>query len=309
MRHLTVLLLVISPLLLFSQDFTKNVGVIELQSIRHNYILDNKDNPTKQIDNKAKHPFEKAFYDKDGRVLRTIYYGDMHNENLQEVDYIHDYTYEGNIRTRTQFRFSKTNNAFYIKEILKTTFNKTGQKLTDSTFYINPDSASFFRLNLGHRSKTFIAYKYLTNPNQRQAIYGVGDSIIQEYDSFGRLKAEKQIWGGKLWWEWDSYFIENQRVGKFQTFYKRDDNYTRNTFDWFNNDSILVLSEIKYPEKPELNKKEVYTLFKNGLKKQTDYYEMNQDETNYILTSFIKHKIKTKVPLTKEVVKNMMNSD
>lgn len=272
----------------FGQNLKKKTGDIEIQLIGHFYKRNSDYELTKRKTNKSNRPSKKLFFDSNGNLLKKIKFGTNHNSSLKLIGNIEVFNYsKDNLISSLQYY----SDCFCEKQIepfssTKYTYNKKGQLIDESTYQVNTDSLTF--------KKTF---EYDENLNNTKSIFNPTYYYQREFDSLNRITSLKQIYDNNLRWEWNYNYLDNKRIGIFQTYYNDGKDYSKKEIKTYNEKWQLIESEEKYTSKLETGDKIKIYYSENGLIKKIEHYEFHSSNKEYELKSFTFIKVKSKIDL------------
>jgi len=270
----------------FGQNLKKKIGDIEIQLIGHFYKRNSDYELTKRKTNKSNRPSKKLFFDSNGNLLKKIIFGTNHNSSLKLIGNIEVFNYsKDNLISSLQYY----SDCYCEKQIepfssTKYTYNKKGQLIDESTYHVNTDSLTF---------KT--TFEYDENSNNTKSIFNPTYYYQREFDSLNRVTSLKQIYDNNLKWEWNYNYLDNKRIGIFQTHYNDGKDYSKKEIKTYNEKGQLIESEEKYTSKLETGDKIKIYYSENGLIKKIEYYEFHSSNKEYELKSFTFIKVKSEI--------------
>ena len=232
------------------------------------------------------------YFDSNGVLLKKIGFGKHHNTDLRLTDYIKVYEYNNNKLTQSIEYESDYQKNIYPHWKSKFIYNKKGQLINDSMFYYKTDS-------LFHQT----TYEYDLNSNKIKSIFNPTYYYQREFDSINRITSLKQIYDSKIRWEWNYIYLDNQRIGIFQTHYNDGKDYSKKEIQTFNEKGILIETEEKHISKSGLDQKVKIFYDKNGIISKIEQYETYGNE--YVFVSFTEIRIKSKLKINSKIVKKI----
>jgi len=289
MKQTLFIISIFLTLNLFGQNLTEKIGEIEVQLINHYFKTDLYNKPTKKKTNRKNRPKTKMYFDSNGVLLKKIGFGKHHNTDLRLTDYIKVYEYDNNKLTQSIEYESDYQKNIYPYWKSKFIYNKKGQLINDSMFYYKTDS-------LFHQT----TYEYDLNSNKTKSIFNPTYYYQREFDSINRITSLKQIYDSKIRWEWNFIYLDNQRIGIFQTHYNDGKDYSKKEIQTFNEKGLLIETEEKHISKSGLDKKVKISYDKDGIISKIEKYETYGNE--YVYVSFTEIKIKSKLEFNSKIV-------
>lgn len=272
----------------YGQNLKKKIGDIEIQLIEHSYKRNSDFELTKRKTNKANRPTLKLFFDSKGNLLKKIKFGTNHNSSLKVIGNIEVFNYlKGRLTSSLQYY----SDCYCEKQIepfssIKYIYNKKGLLIDESNYQVNTDSLTF---------KT--TFEYDENLNITKSIFDPTYYYEREFDSLNRITSLKQVYENNLRWEWKYNYLDNKRIGIFQTHYNDGKDYSKKEIKTYNEKGQLIESEEKYTSKLETGDKIKIYYSENGLIKKIEYYEFHCSNKEYELKSFTSIKVKSKIDL------------
>jgi hypothetical protein len=294
MKQTIFIISIFLTLNLFGQNLTDKVGKIEVKLITHHFKLNSDSELTKRKTNKRNRPHSIKYFDSTGLILKEVNFGKHHNSSLRLTDYIKVYTYsKGRLIKLLEYE-SDYEKIIYPNWKTKLTYDKKGNLIDDSTFYFENDSLF---------AKT--TFQYDINSNKIKTNFNSKLAKEREFDSMNRLTSLKQIYEGRLRWEWNYTYLENKRIGIFQTHYKKGNDYTKKEITTFNRYHITTEIDEKYISKSGLNEKTKYYYYNNGIIKRIEHFQSYNEQEGYKMISFMEIKIKTKLKIDSQMAEKI----
>lgn len=294
MKTMASILFALLSLNLFGQNLTDKVGEIEVELIQHYFLK--KSDLTKKKSSQKNRPFLKLYFDANGNLLKTISFGKQHNTDLGLTDKIKLFNYEnGKLTEKIEYE-SDYQNRIYPYWKSKYIYNEKEELIDESTYYFENDSLHF---------KT--TFEYDKNSNRIKSIFNPTYYYQRDFDSFDRIISLKQIYNGKIRWEWKYAYSENKRFGMFQTYYNDGKEYAKEETQTYDDRGFLIKRVEKYIMQTGLNQKENIYYDKNGIIERIEYFESLNNQKKYSLISHIEVKIKSKVIINHETALKINN--
>lgn len=278
----------------FGQNLTEKVGEIEVQLIWHYFKKNSDFEPTKKKTNRKNRPHSKLYFDSNGIILKKIGFGKQHNSDLKLTDYIEVYKYKNNRLTESIKYESDYQKHIYPYWKTEFIYNEKGQLIDDSMYYYQTDSLL---------QKT--TFEYDLNSNITKSSFNPTYYYQREFDSIIRIISLKQIYDNELRWEWNYSYSDNQRIGIFQTHYNDGKDYSKKEIQTFNENGLLIETEVKHISKNGLDQKVKFFYDKNGIISKIEQYETYGIENEYVFVSFTEIKVKSKLELNSNIAKKI----
>lgn len=269
---------------LFGQNLTDKVGAIDVELISHSFKRNSDYELTKRKTNKRNRPFAKMYFNSNGILLKSINYGKHNNTDLRLLNEISIYKFDENgnkIREdiwETDYEKNlshKFYRVFHFNDNKKLTSEKLYDKTTDTLF-----------------TKTDYWY------NKKGEYQGVKfDSTYyykREYNESKKLISLSQIYDGKLQWDWKYNYVNNQRIGIFQTYYNDGKDYSKKEIRTYDKKGRLIEIKELQITRDGLEDKTKIKYDKNGIIKRIEEYESYSQEDGYELVSYLDIKVKSK---------------
>jgi hypothetical protein len=270
---------------LFGQNLTDKVGAIEVELISQSFKRNSDYELTKRKTNNRNRPFAKMYFQSNGNLLKSINYGKHHNTDLRLLNEISIFKFDENgnkIREDIWGTDYDKNLAHKYYRVFNFNDNK---KLTSEKLYDKTTDTLFTKTD----------YWY----NKKGEYQGVKfDSTYyykREYNDDKKLISLSQIYDGKLRWDWKYNYVDNIRIGVFQTYYKEGKDYSKKEIRTYDKESRLI--EIKEWEitRGGLEEQTKIKYNKEGIIKRIEEYESFNQEDGFELVSYIAIKVKSKV--------------
>lgn len=266
----------------FGQNLTEKVGEIEVQLIWHYFKKNSDFDPTKKKTNRKNRPHSKLYFDSNGIILKKIGFGKQHNSDLKLTDYIEVYKYENNRLTESIKYESDYQKKIYPYWKTEFIYNEKEQLIDNSMYYYQTDSLL---------QKT--TFEYDLNSNNTKSIFNPAYYYQREFDSINRITSIKQIYDDKLRWEFNYTYLDNKRIGIFQTHYNDGKDYSKKEILTYKAGKVIECEEV-YTSKIGWDVKTKFYYFKNGIIRKIENYEMIGEKNEYQLVSFTEIKVKAK---------------
>lgn len=284
MRQALFIILFLFSLNISGQILTKKVGEIQVQLIGHHFKKNSDGKLTKKKSNNKNRPFLKMYFDSTGTLLKSVSFGKHHNTDLKLTDKIKIYEYEnGKLLKLIEYESDYQRN-IYPYWISKFIYNKKGELVDESTYSYENDSL-FFRTT----------YEYDLNSNKVKSIFNPTYYYQREFDSINRITVLKQIYDSKLRWDWNYKYLNNQRIGIFQTYYNDGRNHSKKEIQTYNAQGLLIETEEIYISEKGINEKTKIFYYNNGLIKRIENFESYNTQDEYEMISYSEIKIKSKI--------------
>jgi hypothetical protein len=286
MQKIFILYFSVIYLTSFSQDLTKDSGVIEVKLISQNYKRNADDVLTKRKTNRKKRPYQIMYLDSTGTLLKSVSFGKHHNTDLRMTDKIKTYQYDEEKLTESIEYESDYQKNVYPYWKTKYLYNHKNQLIDESRYHIQTDSVY---------DRT--TYEYDLRSNLIKSFFDPTYYYQREYDSVNRITSLQQIYDSKLRWDWNYTYKSNQRIGIFQTYYNDGENHAKAEIKTYNRNSQLIECEEKYTTKLESGNKIKVYYDNNGLIEKVEYFETYDYVQGYEMIGYKQVKIKTKLDL------------
>ncbi len=287
MKKIFIILFLITNIHLYGQDLLDEVGEIEIKLISQNFKRNSDYELTKRKTNRKKRPHLKMYFDSKGKLLKKISFGKQHNSDLRLTDKIEIFKYKEELLIESITYESDYQKVVYPYWKNKFQYDKKRNLIDDSISYFKNDSLMM---------KT--TFEYDNNSNKNKVIYSPSYYLESEYNSIGKKKYFRQIYNNKLRWDWNFEYIENKRIGTFQTHYNDGKNYSIEEKIVYNtNDSIKEIETARDGR----NEKQKYFYHQNGILKRIEYHKASGFEKRYILVSYTIIKVKSKLLINQSV--------
>ena len=282
------------------------IGAIEVTKVKRDFIRNSKDDLTRRKANKARNPVQKSYYDEEGKVLKTIVFENNIEEASNKVDYAFVYLYSNNKLVKEfLYRKGKGNN-LYLDKATKITYDRQGNRFTDSVFYYRKDLIDFFLSNPGLVQQKYSTYQYFNNPKQIQHVFDRDFYYLTTFfGSTDSLKSVQQFANGRVRWEWNYIYKGNRRTGSFQSFYSNFENVAQKELVLLNNKNQIIEIEDQWIGQSYRNRKRKIFYAMNGTINRINYYEINQTTGLYEVVSFTRVKARAKVKITENIAKTI----
>lgn len=296
MKQTLFLISIFLALNLLGQKLDDKVGEIEVQIIGHNFKQNSNGELTKRKTNKKNRPQLKMYFDSTGVLLKSVSFGKHHNIDLRLTNKINVFRYKnGKLAKSVEYESDYEKNVYpYLKS--KYLYNNKGELIDESTYYYDTDSL-FLRTT----------YEYDLNSNNVKSIFNSTYYYQREFDSINRITVLKQVYDSKLRWDWKYKYIENQRIGFFQTYYKDEENYSKKEIQTFDNKGLLIETEKIQISKNGLDKKIKIYYYDSGIIKRIAYYQSYSTKDGYEMVSFSDVKIKSKIKIDSKIAERINN--
>jgi len=294
MKQTLFLISIFLTLNLFGQELNEKVGEIEVQVIGHRFKQNSNGELTKRKTNKKNRPQLKLYFDSKGVLLKSITFGKHHNTDLRLTDKIKLFEYKnGKLSKSVEYEsdYEKNVYPYWKSEYL---YNKKDELIDESTYYYKTDSL-FFRTT----------YEYDLKSNNIKSIFNPTYYYEREFDSINRITALMQIYDSKLRWDWKYKYIDNQRIGIFQTYYKDGEDYSKKEIRTFDDKGLLIENEEIHISKSGLDEKTKIYYHENGIIKRVEYYQSYSTQDGYEMVSFSDVKIKSKIKIDSQIAERV----
>lgn len=287
MKKTFCILTMLFALNLFGQNLTDKVGEIEVELISHSFKRNSDYELTKRKTNKRNRPFTKLYFDSNGILLKSINYGKHHNTDLRLLNEISVFKFDENgnkIREDIWGTDYEKNLSHKYYRIFR--FNDS-QKLTSEKLYDKTTDTLFTKTD----------YWY----NKKGEYQGVKfDSLYyykREYNKDKKLISNSQIYDGKLRWDWKYNYVDNLRIGVFQTYYNDGKDNSKKEIRTYDKDGRLIEIKKLQINRVGLEEKTKIKYDKNGIIKRIEEYELYSQEDGFELVSYLDIKVKSNVTI------------
>ena len=285
---------VLFTLNLFGQNLSEKVGEIEVKIIGHNFKHNSDGELTKRKTNRKNRPYLRMYFDSTGKLLKSVAFGKHHNTDLRLTDNIKVYEYaNGKLSKSVEYESDYEKNV-YPNWKTKYFYNKKGELIDESTYYIKNDSLFF---------KT--TFEYDIHSNKIKSIFTPTYYYQREFDSLNRITSLKQIYDNKLRWDWNYTYSENIRTGIFQTYYKDGKDYTKKEIQKFNNLGLLIETEEVHVSESGLDEKTKIYYYQNGLIKRIEHYQSYNLQDGYEMISYSDIQFKSKIKIDSTITEKI----
>lgn len=296
MKQTLLLISIIFTLNLFGQKPTEKVGEIEVELIRHNFKRNSDYELTKKKTNRKNRPYLKMYYDSNGNLLKSIGFGKHHNTDLRFVDRINIYKYDRNgLKSKIDiwetdydknlsYRFYKR---FDLDSTKSNILSEKMYEVESDTIYTQTD------------------YWYNEKGEYQGVFYDSTYYYKREYDENEKLIKLQQVYNGKLNWETNYSYSNNQRIGVFQTNYNDGKDYSTKEIRTYDNLGRLIEIEELHLTIDGLEEKTKFYYSKNGIVEKIEEYDSYNRKDGYELISYRKIKVKSKVIIDSLIAKKI----
>lgn len=286
MKQILFLISIFLSLNFFGQKPTEKVGEIEVELIGHNFKRNSDYELTKKKTNRKNRPYLRMYFDSNGNLLKSIGFGKHHNTDLRLIDRINIYKYDKNgLKSKIDIWKTDYDKNLSYQFYKKFDLDSTKAKIVSEKMYEIGSDTIYTQTDYWYNEK-----------GEYQGIFF--DSTYyykREYNEKKQLVRLQQIYDGKLRWEWNYTYDDNQRIGIFQTHYNDGKDYSEKEIRRYNEKGLLVEIEELQITKDGLEEKTKICYDKDGIIKRIEEYESYNREDGYELVSYRKVKLKSKV--------------
>lgn len=295
MKQTIFLISIFLTLNLFGQKLIQKVGDIEIQLIGHNFKRNSNYELTKKETNKRNRPHLKKYFDSTGKLLKTISFGKHHNTDLRVLNKIEIYEYDSN-GTKSQIDIWETdyNKKLSYKYYKKFELDSTKSKIISEITYELESDSIFTQTN----------YWYNKKGQYQGVIFDSTYYYKREFNQKGKLIKFQQIYDGKLRWEWNYTYSDNQREGIFQTYYNDGKDYSTKEIQTYSNQGLIEIEEIQV-SKGGLNERTKIHYNKDGVISKIEYYESYNKEKGFEMISYTNIRIKSKIKIDSQIAERI----
>ncbi len=288
LRKTFSILTILFALNLFGQNPAEKVGEIEVKLINHNFKRNSDYDLTKRKTNKRNRPFAKMFFDSNGNLLKSINFGKHHNTDLRLINTISllkyndsgkkirediwETDYEKNLTHKYYKVFNLDANKKLISEKM---FDKVSDTLFTKTDY-------WYNANGEYQGVKFDSTYYYKREYENEKLISLG-----------------QIYESQLRWEWKYNYVDNKRIGIFQTYYNDGKDYSKKEIRTYDKEGRLIEIKELQISKDGIEKRTGINYDKNGIIKRIEEYESYSREDGFELVSYLDIKVKSKIAINK----------
>ena len=268
----------------FGQNLTEKVGGIEVQLIGHHFKRNSDYELTKKKSNRKNRPYLKMYFDSNGTLLKLIRFGKHHNTDLRFLNNINIYNYDSNgLKSKVDIWETDYEKNLSHKYYKKYDLDTTKTKIVSEKMYEIESDTIFIQTD----------YWYNEKGEYQGVIFDSNYYYKRKYNKQQIIRLQ-QIHDGKLRWEWNYTYSDNQRIGIFQTYYNDGKDYSKKEIRTYDKRGCLMeIEELQITEDGLEEKTKVY-YNKNGVIKRIEEYESYNREVGYEFVSYQEVKIKTK---------------
>jgi len=276
----------------FAQKIPRETGEIKIALISRIIKSNKHKEKTNRKYNKKNRPHSVFYFNKEGNLLESINYGKHHFADLKLIDKVRIYKYDskGNLTNVNEWvtDFQK-NIKFKYYEIFN--YDNNNNLVQTKKYYADSDSI-FLETN----------YWFDKEGNFQGIKFDNSYYYQRTYDGLKRLTTLEQIYNNRKRWEWKYKYIENQRIGNFQTYYEKGKNSSSKEIRIYREDGKLI--EKQTSSAGIKGKIKIY-YYKNGLIKKIDEYMAYSTDKNYTLIRYTKIKSKGTKNISKESIRKI----
>ncbi|GEM_PF-1636753 len=282
------------------------IGAIEVKKIRRDFIRDSKERLTRRKTNEARNPMQESYFNHDGNIIKTIIFENNVEETLKKMDYMYAYVYSHDKLVKELIYREGRKGKLYLDEATKITYDKQGNRFTDSVFHYKKDLVNFFNSNPGLIEQRYSNYQYYNKPKRVMRSFTPNfyylTTLIGSTDT---VKSVQQFSNGRVRWEWNYIYEGNKRTANFQSFYSNYDNVGQKELVTFNSNNQVIEIEYIWIDQAYRNRKRKFYYAKNGILKRIDFYEKNETTGLYEHVSCTFVKMRSKIKMTESLAKKI----
>jgi hypothetical protein len=270
---------------LFGQNLTEKIGEIEVKLISHSFKRNSDYELTKRKTNKRNRPFAKMYFDSNGILLKSINYGKHHNTDLRLLNEISIFKFDKNgnkIKEDIWVTDYEKNLSHKYYRIFK--FNDT-QKLTSEKLYDKATDTLFTKTD----------YWYNIKGEYQGVKFDSTYYYKSEYNKNKNLISYSQIYDEKLRWDWKYNYVDNLRIGIFQTYYNDVKDYAKKEIRTYDKKGRLIEIKELQITRDGLEKQTKIKYDKNGIIDRVEEYKSYSQEDGFELVSYLDIKVKSKI--------------
>ncbi|TXE15544.1 hypothetical protein ES731_15275 [Psychroflexus gondwanensis] len=285
MKKTFSILTIFFALNLFGQNLTDKVGEIEVELISHSFKRNSDDELTKRKTNNRNRPSVKMYFQSNSNLLKSINYGKHHNTDLRRLNEISIFKFDENgnkIRediwgTDYQKNLShKYYRVFNFNDNKKLISEKLYDKTTDTLF-------------------TKTDYWYNIKGEYQGVRFDSTYYYQRKYNQDKKLISLSQIYDGKLRWDWKYNYVDNIRIGIFQTYYNDGKDYSKKEIKTYDKKGRLIEIKELQITNDGLEERTNINYDRHGIIKRIEEYESYNREDGFELVSYLDIKVKSKV--------------
>nr|WP_321222929.1 hypothetical protein [uncultured Psychroserpens sp.] len=268
-----------------SQIIAKKIGDIKITEIGYSI---NEKNKRKKI---SKSEF---YFDNSGNILEAISYGRHHYNKLNVVGTINQFYYkDGKLVMSKKYKSSCKSCEFYSL-YTKYDYDFNDRLIVENKYYEEDDSLS-------------ASIKYIHTQNTKETHQDTSTYLQEVYDSENKIIELNQRFEDtkKIRWQYLYDYIDNCRIGNFQTYYEDGDQNSKKEIYCYDSEKRLISKEIISNYKTKIE----YSYSDKGFVNEVKEFQCFDESDNYELKYIIKFKIKLRIDKSKIEILKKINAE
>lgn len=218
------------------------------------------------------------YFNNNAEIIEKIKYGRHHHNKLNVVGNIEQFYYkDGKLITSEEY-ISSCKSCNYYKIYTKHNYDENDSLTNENTY-------------LGENDSLFMSVNYEYKPNMKETHFNTTTFNQKVYNSEQRLIQFNQVFEDtkKLRWQYLYDYIENCRIGSFQTYYEDGNNHSKKEIECYDSQKRIISKENISTYKTKI----IYSYSKKGILNEVKEYESFNNE-DYKLKYLIKYKFKAR---------------
>jgi len=280
MKQIVLIIFLIAFSNIYSQKIEKKIGTYKITKV--GFFFSNKNM-------KSKIHKSEFYFDDFGKILEKIKYGRHHYNNLNIIGEIEQFNYDKDKLELSKNYASSCKSCEYDYFYTKYIYDKNSDLINENSYY-------------GQNDSLFMSINYVDKPNIRDTHFNQSTFYQKIYDSENRIIQLNQIFEDtkKIRWQYLYEYIDNCKIGNFQTYYGDGKENSKREIECFNLQNRIISKEIIASYRIKF----FYKYYKDGLIKEIKKYHSFSDG-EYKLESIIKFKIYKTAKLNGEVIRKI----